>query len=34
LNFVKQVIRSHKGEVDLFSELNQGTEVRIMLPRI
>jgi two-component system, OmpR family, phosphate regulon sensor histidine kinase PhoR len=34
LNFVKQVIRSHKGHVDLFSQLNQGTEVRIMLPKL
>jgi two-component system phosphate regulon sensor histidine kinase PhoR len=34
LNFVKQVIRSHKGHVDLFSALNQGTEVRIMLPKL
>lgn len=34
LNFVKQVIRSHKGHIDLLSELNQGTEVRIMLPKL
>lgn len=34
LNFVKQVIRSHKGNVDLFSELHRGTEVRIMLPKL
>jgi two-component system, OmpR family, phosphate regulon sensor histidine kinase PhoR len=34
LNFVRQVIRSHKGHVDLFSALNQGTEVRIILPKL
>lgn len=33
LNFVKQVIHSHKGQVNLWSELNHGTEVRIMLPK-
>lgn len=33
LNFVKQVIHSHKGHVNLWSELNHGTEVRIMLPK-
>lgn len=33
LNFVKQVIDSHKGHVNLWSELNQGTEVRILLPK-
>lgn len=34
LNFVKQVVRSHKGYVDLLSELHQGTEVRIVLPKL
>jgi two-component system phosphate regulon sensor histidine kinase PhoR len=34
LNFVKQVVRSHKGHVGLLSVLNQGTEVRIMLPKL
>jgi two-component system, OmpR family, phosphate regulon sensor histidine kinase PhoR len=34
LNFVKQVIRSHKGQVNLLSELDQGTEVRIILPKL
>ncbi|RAW00381.1 sensor histidine kinase [Pseudochryseolinea flava] len=34
LNFVKQVIRSHKGKVGLWSELNGGTDVRIVLPRL
>jgi two-component system, OmpR family, phosphate regulon sensor histidine kinase PhoR len=34
LNFVKQVIRSHKGHVNLLSEINQGTEVRIFLPKL
>jgi two-component system phosphate regulon sensor histidine kinase PhoR len=33
LNFVKQVIDSHKGHVNLWSELNHGTEVRILLPK-
>lgn len=32
LTFVKSVISSHKGRVDLFSEVNKGTEVRIFLP--
>ena len=34
LSFVKNVIRSHRGRVSLFSELNKGTEVRIMLPKV
>ena len=34
LNFVKQVVRSHKGNIDLLSELHQGTEVRIVLPKL
>jgi two-component system, OmpR family, phosphate regulon sensor histidine kinase PhoR len=33
LNFVQQVVQSHKGEVSLVSELKAGTEVRIFLPR-
>jgi two-component system phosphate regulon sensor histidine kinase PhoR len=33
LSFVKSVIRSHRGEVSLFSELDKGTDVRIFLPR-
>ena len=33
LNFVKSVIRSHRGQVSLLSELNSGTEVRIILPK-
>ncbi len=33
LNFVKNVIRSHKGQVRLFSELDRGTEVKIFLPK-
>lgn len=33
LNFVKNVIRSHQGQVRLFSELNKGTEVKIILPK-
>jgi two-component system phosphate regulon sensor histidine kinase PhoR len=32
LSFVKNVIRSHRGQVSLFSELNKGTEVKIILP--
>jgi len=32
LSFVKNVIRLHRGQVSLFSELNRGTEVRIILP--
>ncbi len=34
LNFVKNVIRSHRGQVSLLSELNKGTEVKILLPKI
>jgi two-component system phosphate regulon sensor histidine kinase PhoR len=34
LNFVRNVIRSHRGNIRLFSELNKGTEVRIFLPKI
>ena len=34
LNFVKQVIRSHKGNVDLVSVLDHGTEVKISLPKL
>jgi two-component system phosphate regulon sensor histidine kinase PhoR len=33
LSFVKSVIRSHHGQISLFSEVNKGTEVRIMLPK-
>jgi len=32
LNFVREVVRSHHGEVRLISELNKGTEVKIFLP--
>lgn len=32
LSFVKNVIRSHRGQISLYSELNRGTEVRIILP--
>ena len=34
LNFVKNVIRSHRGRIRLFSDLNKGTEVDIFLPKI
>lgn len=34
LSFVKQVIRSHKGSIDLLSEVNHGTQVRVMLPKL
>jgi two-component system phosphate regulon sensor histidine kinase PhoR len=33
LSFVKHVVRSHRGSVQLFSELNRGTAVRITLPK-
>jgi two-component system, OmpR family, phosphate regulon sensor histidine kinase PhoR len=33
LNFVRDVIQSHRGQVKLISELNKGTEVRIILPK-
>jgi two-component system, OmpR family, phosphate regulon sensor histidine kinase PhoR len=33
LNFVKSVIRSHRGQVSLLSELDKGTEVKIVLPK-
>jgi len=32
LNFVKNVVRSHEGRIRLFSQLNKGTEVKIVLP--
>lgn len=34
LNFVRQVIKSHRGNVNLFSQLNKGTEVKIYLPKL
>lgn len=34
LSFVKEVIRKHRGRVSLLSELNKGTEVKILLPNI
>ncbi|WP_276370994.1 HAMP domain-containing sensor histidine kinase [Chryseolinea sp. H1M3-3] len=34
LSFVKSIIRSHRGQISLFSELNKGTEVRIIFPKI
>ncbi len=34
LNFVKNVIHSHRGNVRLLSEPDQGTEVRIYLPKL
>lgn len=34
LSFVKSVIRSHRGKISLFSELNKGTQVRIILPKV
>jgi two-component system phosphate regulon sensor histidine kinase PhoR len=33
LDFVRNVVRSHQGKVSLFSELNKGTEVKIVLPK-
>lgn len=33
LNFVRNVIRTHRGWVRLNSELNRGTEIRIFLPK-
>jgi two-component system phosphate regulon sensor histidine kinase PhoR len=34
LNFVQNVIRTHKGQIDLFSEMNKGTAVKIFLPNV
>jgi two-component system phosphate regulon sensor histidine kinase PhoR len=34
LNFVKNVIRAHRGRIRLLSELGRGTEVRIFLPKV
>jgi len=34
LSFVKQVVRSHRGYIGLFSEPHHGTEVKIVLPKI
>jgi two-component system, OmpR family, phosphate regulon sensor histidine kinase PhoR len=33
LSFVKSAIKKHRGYIRLFSKLNQGTEVRIILPK-
>jgi two-component system, OmpR family, phosphate regulon sensor histidine kinase PhoR len=33
LNFVKNVIKSHKGHISLNSQLDTGTEVKIFLPK-
>jgi len=33
LSFVKNVIRLHQGQVQLYSELNRGTEVKMFLPK-
>lgn len=33
LSFVKGVVRAHRGKVRLLSELNQGTEITIILPK-
>lgn len=33
LNFVKSVVKSHKGHISLSSDLNRGTQVKIFLPR-
>ncbi len=33
LSFVKAVVKKHRGYVHLLSRLNQGTEVRIILPK-
>ncbi len=33
LSFVKSVIKKHRGYIQLFSKLNEGTEVRIILPK-
>lgn len=34
LSFVQKVVRSHRGKIKLFSELNKGTQVRIILPKV
>jgi two-component system, OmpR family, phosphate regulon sensor histidine kinase PhoR len=33
LSFVKDVIHRHRGKINLFSEIDRGTEVRIFLPK-
>jgi two-component system, OmpR family, phosphate regulon sensor histidine kinase PhoR len=33
LSFVKSAIEKHRGRIKLFSRLNEGTEVRIILPK-
>jgi two-component system, OmpR family, phosphate regulon sensor histidine kinase PhoR len=33
LSFVKQVIDHHRGKINLLSDLNQGTQVTIILPK-
>ncbi|HEY9045685.1 MAG TPA: HAMP domain-containing sensor histidine kinase [Ohtaekwangia sp.] len=34
LSFVKGVVQAHRGHVNLLSELNKGTEVQIILPKV
>ncbi|HEX6227198.1 MAG TPA: HAMP domain-containing sensor histidine kinase [Chryseolinea sp.] len=33
LSLVKNIIKKHHGDIQLFSKLNHGTEVRIVLPK-
>jgi two-component system phosphate regulon sensor histidine kinase PhoR len=33
LSFVKQVIRHHRGQINLWSEVNKGTAVTILFPK-
>jgi two-component system phosphate regulon sensor histidine kinase PhoR len=34
LSFVKDVVHTHRGKINLISEVNRGTEVRIFLPKV
>lgn len=34
LSFVKKVVQSHRGKIDLLTDVNKGTQVKILLPRI
>jgi two-component system phosphate regulon sensor histidine kinase PhoR len=34
LSFVKDVVLSHRGKINLFGELNKGTVVQILLPAV
>ena len=32
LSYVKKLVAAHKGKIDLYSQLNQGSEFRLYIP--